>query len=105
MYQEEIFYGTVLKDAKKLLSDSTLGTWSLTNPEEKLEKVNLINKYQSQGYYLAVEVKGTTGQHWVAVMSVNGYTINMVDPGSDGTDMWSSYNWKNTSQFVYFKTK
>lgn len=71
----------------------------------KQEKVNLINKYQSQGYYLAVEVKGTTGQHWVAVMSVNGYTINMVDPGSDGTDMWSSYNWKNTSQFVYFKTK
>lgn len=71
----------------------------------KQEKVNLINKYQSQGYYLAVEVKGTTGQHWVAVMSINGYTINMVDPGSDGTDMWSSYNWKNTSQFVYFKTK
>ena len=63
------------------------------------------NEYQSKGYYLAVEVKGDTGQHWVAVLSVNGNNINMADPGSDGNVMWNTYNWNNTSQFVYFKVK
>lgn len=38
-------------------------------------------------------------------MSVVGSTINVVDPGSDGTDMWSIYNWKNTSQFNYFASE
>ena len=71
----------------------------------KLEKLKKINEYQSKGYYLAVEVKGDTGQHWVAVLSVNGNNINMADPGSDGNVMWNTYNWNNTSQFVYFKVK
>ena len=71
----------------------------------KLEKLKKINEYQSKGYYLAVEVKGDTGQHWVAVLSVNGNNINMADPGSDGNIMWNTYNWNNTSQFVYFKVK
>lgn len=71
----------------------------------KLEKLKKINEYQSKGYYLAVEVKGNTGQHWVAVLSVNGNNINMADPGSDGNVMWNTYNWNNTSQFVYFKVK
>ena len=48
---------------------------------------------------------GDTGQHWVAVLSVNGNNINMADPGSDGNVMWNTYNWNNTSQFVYFKVK
>ena len=73
--------------------------------KSKLEKLKKINEYQSKGYYLAVEVKGDTGQHWVAVLSVNGNNINMADPGSDGNIMWNTYNWNNTSQFVYFKVK
>ena len=71
----------------------------------KMQKLSLINEYQSKSYYLAVEVKGDTGQHWVAVMSVNGSNINIVDPGSDATVMWNQYSWNNTSQFVYFRTK
>ena len=68
------------------------------------EKMSLIKEYQDKGYYLAVEVKGDTGQHWVAVLNVdNGITI--ADPASDGTSLWSTYNWRNTSQFVYFKVK
>lgn len=68
------------------------------------EKLSLIKEYQDKGYYLAVEVKGDTGQHWVAVLNVdNG--ITMADPASDGTSLWSTYNWRNTSQFVYFKVK
>lgn len=68
------------------------------------EKLSLIKEYQDKGYYLAIEVKGDTGQHWVAVLNVdNGITI--ADPASDGTSLWSTYNWRNTSQFVYFKVK
>lgn len=68
------------------------------------EKLSLIKEYQDKGYYLAVEVKGDTGQHWVAVLNVdNGVTI--ADPASDGTSLWSTYNWRNTSQFVYFEVK
>ena len=70
-----------------------------------MQKLSLINEYQSKSYYLAVEVKGDTGQHWVAVMSVNGSNINIVDPGSAATVMWNQYSWNNTSQFVYFRTK
>ena len=31
--------------------------------------------------------------------------INMVDPGSDNTDLWLAYNSVNTSQIRYFKVK
>lgn len=69
----------------------------------KTEKLNLIKKYQNQGYYLAMEVLGDTGQHWVAIVNVLGDEIKMVDPSSDNIDVWSTYNWKNSSQFVYFQ--
>lgn len=68
------------------------------------EKFSKIKEYQDKGYYISVEVKDKTGQHWVAVLNVDN-TITMVDPASDGTSLWSTYNWENTSQFVYFKTK
>lgn len=68
------------------------------------EKFSKIKEYHDKGYYISVEVKGKTGQHWVAVLNVDN-TITMADPASDGTSLWSTYNWENTSQFVYFKTK
>ena len=71
--------------------------------KSKNEKYQLINKYQSHNYYLAVEVMGNTGQHWVAVIDTIGNRVTMADPGSSATDLWSKYKWQNTSQFVYFK--
>lgn len=41
-------------------------------------------------------------QHWVAITGVNGNNVNIVDPGSNGTDLWSSYEWSKSSQFNYF---
>lgn len=70
----------------------------------KEQKLNAIREIVSQsGVYAVCEVKGNTGQHWVAIDSVNGNTINMMDPGSSATDMWSEYNWQNTSQIVYYR--
>ena len=33
---------------------------------------------------------------------VNGNNVNIVDPESNGTDLWSSYEWSKSSQFNYF---
>lgn len=54
---------------------------------------------------MAIEVLGATDtvQHWVALDSVNNNTIIMIDPGSDLIDMWKTYDWNLTTQFVYFK--
>ena len=68
------------------------------------QKLNAIKELVSQqGVYVVAEVKGNTGQHWVAVIGVNGSTVEMVDPASDSTDMWSQYNWANTSTLEYYK--
>lgn len=94
-------YGAI---TKFIPSFSYVGRVSLKG-KTKSEKYQLINKYQSSNYYLAVEVMGDTGQHWVAIIDTKGNKITIADPGSSATDLWSKYNWKNTSQFVYFKIK
>lgn len=92
-------YGAI---TKFIPSFSYVGRVSLKG-KTKSEKYQLINKYQSSNYYLAVEVMGDNGQHWVAIIDTKGNKIIIADPGSSATDLWSKYNWKNTSQFVYFK--
>lgn len=70
--------------------------------EQKLAKIREITS--TPKVYAVAEVKGNTGQHWVAIERVNGNTIVMNDPGGDtGTDMWGYYNWNNTSTIAYFK--
>ena len=69
----------------------------------RTEKLNKIKNLVSSGYYVVAEVKGNTGQHWVAVDSVQGDNIIMMDPGSSSTSMWQQYNWANTSIAHYFK--
>ena len=72
--------------------------------KSRTEKLALITQYYNQGYYLTIEVKGATpgNQHWGAITGVNGNNVNIVDPGSNGTDLWSSYEWSKSSQFNYF---
>ena len=72
--------------------------------QSQKQKLNTLNNLLREGAYVVAEVKGNTGEHWVAVDSVSGNSIKMLDPGSQATDMWSQYNWNNTSTFVYFKT-
>lgn len=73
--------------------------------KSRTEKLALITQYFNQGYYLAIEVKGATpgNQHWVAITGISGNNVIIVDSASDGTDLWSSYEWGKTSQFNYFK--
>lgn len=73
----------------------------------RTEKLSLIKEYVDRGYYLAVEVKGATegNQHWVAITDVEGNNIYIVDPVSNYTELWPSYDWDKTTQFIYFKVK
>ena len=71
---------------------------------DKETKLNRIKEIVNQeNVYAVAEVKGDTGQHWVAIESVSGDTINMIDPASNYTNMWDKYEWYNTSRIVYFK--
>ena len=71
---------------------------------DRATKLRKIQEIVSQkGVYAVAEVKGNTGQHWVAIDSVSGATINMMDPSTDSTDMWTQYNWANTSTLAYFQ--
>lgn len=69
----------------------------------KEQKLSKLKELVDQGYYVVAEVKGSTGQHWVAVVSVSGETITMMDPASSSTDMWKQYNWQNTSTYGYYQ--
>lgn len=71
--------------------------------KSKEEKLRILTNLQNQGYYLVCEVKGDTGQHWVAIDNINNQTITMMDPGSNATNMWSQYDWTNTSAVSYFQ--
>ena len=69
--------------------------------QAKLDKIKSLTS--QKGVYVVAEVKGNTGQHWVAIDTVQGDTVKMFDPGSESTDMWSQYNWANTSRLVWWK--
>lgn len=67
------------------------------------QKLSKLQELLNQGYYVVAEVKGDTGQHWVAIDNISNNQIVMMDPGSSSTNMWARYNWANTSCFSYFK--
>ena len=69
--------------------------------QQKLRRIQEI--VSNPGVYATAEVKGNTGQHWVAIDSVSGSTINMMDPSTNATDMWGQYNWSNTSTIAYYQ--
>ena len=52
------------------------------------QKAKTLASYIEQGYYPVAEVKkGGCGQHWVAVISVQGSEITIADPGSSKTKL------------------
>lgn len=71
--------------------------------KSKEEKLAILSGLYSQGYYMVCEVKGGDGRHWVAIDRIEGENIVMMDPGSNSTNMWSQYNWNNTSIVGYYK--
>ena len=96
-----LLYGAINKAVPNF---KYVGTVELSG-KSKSQKLYEIKKYAENGYFLAVEVKGATknSQHWVALDSVSNSNVLMLDPSSNEKDMWNKYNWKKTSQFIYFK--
>lgn len=70
----------------------------------KDDKLKIIKEKTSQSNtYCVVEVKGGQGQHWVAIDSVNGNNVKMLDPGSKATNLWKEYDYSRTSVIQCFK--
>ncbi len=71
--------------------------------QSKQQKLSQLQSLLNQGYYVVAEVKGNTGQHWVAVDGIKDGNVIMMDPASNSNNMWSQYNPANTSTFAYYK--
>lgn len=69
----------------------------------KQQKFERIKSLLQQGYYVTAEVKGNTGQHWVAIDGIKGNDVLMMDPASSNTILWNQYNPANTSTLGYYK--
>lgn len=93
-----LLWGSVTSAAPRFQYHGQISLSGLSKEEKKEQIQNLLN----QGAYIVAEVKGNTGQHWVAIDSISANSITMMDPGSTATDLWSEYNWKNTSKLAYF---
>lgn len=66
-------------------------------------KLNKLKELLSdKNNYVVAEVKGNTGQHWVAIDGISDGNIVMMDPGSPSVYLWEQYDWRNTSQFNYY---
>ena len=95
----DFVWASVSSIAPKFVFQNKINISGLSR-EQKLAK---IKELLDSGYYVVAEVKGKTGQHWVAIDSVNGSNVKMMDPGSSSTDLWKQYNYINTSQLAYYK--
>lgn len=71
----------------------------------KQQKLDQIKALLNEGAYVVAEVKGGIGQHWVAIDSVVGDNVIMMDPGSSGTILWQEYDWNRTSRLGYYKVQ
>lgn len=76
------------------------------NGMSKSEKLSIIREAVNNNYAVIAEVMGDEGNHWVAINSVNGNNIKIMDPdppkGSNSNNMWEVYKWKNTSRILYY---
>ena len=95
----DFVWGSVSNIAPTFHFVNKVGLSGMTK-EQKLAKITELTNQPNT--YVVAEVKGNTGQHWVAIDAVNGDTVLMMDPGSSSTDMWAEYNWQNTSTLAYF---
>lgn len=99
-----LYWENVSKAVPNFVYDSSSKqTLSGLSKDDKLKVIK--NKISQPNTYCVVEVKGGQGQHWVAVDSVNGTNIKMLDPGSKATNLWKEYDYKRTSMIQCFKKK
>ncbi len=100
----KLYWANVKKVVPNFVYDSSSKqTLSGLSRDAKLKVIK--RKISQANTYCVVEVKGGQGQHWVAVDSVNGTNIKMLDPGSKATNLWKEYDYKRTSMIQCFKKK
>lgn len=71
----------------------------------QLEKAQEIQNYLDEGYYVIVRIKHGDNIHFVAVDSVQGENVTMMDPGSKSTSLFERYSVDYVDQARLFKGK
>ncbi|MBR1556118.1 MAG: SH3 domain-containing protein [Oscillospiraceae bacterium] len=69
------------------------------------EKAQEIKNYLDEGYYVMVRISNAKMTHFVAVDSVSGSRVTMMDPGSSSTSLFDKYNVSDVTQVRLFRGK
>lgn len=69
------------------------------------EKAQEIKDFLDAGYYVMVCISNSKTTHFVAVDSVNGARVTMMDPGSTATSLFDKYDVNNITQVRLFRGK
>lgn len=94
-----LIWGTVTKIVPSFKYQGAVSVAGMSK-EQKLKKLQEL--LSNKNNYVVAEVKGNTGEHWVAIDGISNGSIVMMDPGSPSADLWAQYDWRNTSQFNYY---
>ncbi len=69
------------------------------------EKAQELKKFLDEGYYVIVKISNGNNMHFVAVDSVNGSRVTMMDPGSSKTSLFDKYPADTVTQVRLFTGK
>ncbi len=69
------------------------------------EKAQEIQNFLDSGYYVMVRISNGKSTHFVAVDSVNGSRVTMMDPGSSSTSLFDKYDVSSVTQVRLFRGK
>ena len=69
------------------------------------EKAQEIKNYLDEGYYVMVRISNAKMTHFVAIDSVSGSRVTMMDPGSSSTSLFDKYAVSDVTQVRLFRGK
>lgn len=73
--------------------------------KNQTEKAQELKKFLDEGYYIIVKISNGKNMHFVAVDSVDGSKVTMMDPGSSKTSLFDKYSADTVTQVRLFTGK
>ena len=80
-------------------------TYNVLKGSTQAEKAQEIKNYLDEGYYVMVRISNAKTTHFVAIDSVSGSRVTMMDPGSSSTSLFDKYDAGDVTQVRLFRGK
>ncbi|MBE6875786.1 MAG: SH3 domain-containing protein [Ruminococcus sp.] len=80
-------------------------TYNVLKGTTQAEKAQEIKNYLDEGYYVMVRISNAKTTHFVAIDSVSGSRVTMMDPGSSSTSLFEKYAVSDVTQVRLFRGK